>query len=98
MNAFRNIDISREVMLLIVMPTVLVVGSALGVIYSSYKARQLVAEFQQLQDQRNAYQEEWGQLLLEQSTLGAFSRVEQLAGKELKMAVPSPEQTVMVNL
>lgn len=98
MNAFRNIDISREVMLLIIMPAMLVVFSSLGVIYSSFKARQLVAEFQQLQNQRNAYQEEWGQLLLEQSTLGAFSRVEQLAGKELKMAVPSPEQTVMVDL
>lgn len=95
---FRDIRIDREVMLLIVIPAMFVVLSALGVIFSSFKARHLVAEFQQLQDQRNAYQEEWGQLLLEQSTLGAFSRVEQLAGKELKMAVPSPEQTVMVDL
>lgn len=98
MRVFRDIYIEREVMLLIVIPSIFVVFSALGVIYSSFKARHLVAEFQQLQDQRNSYQEEWGQLLLEQSTLGAFSRVEQLAGKELKMAVPSPEQTVMVNL
>lgn len=98
MNAWRNIYIDREVMLLVALPALLVVLSALGVIYSSFKARHLVAEFQLLQDQRNDFQEEWGQLLLEQSTLGAFSRVEQLAGKELKMAVPSPEQIVMVDL
>lgn len=94
----RIIYIDRQVLFLVAVPTALVVFSALGVVYSSFKARHLVAEFQVLQDQRNAFQEEWGQLLLEQSTLGAFSRVEQLAGKELKMAVPSPEQTVMVNL
>lgn len=98
MRLFRDVYLDREVLFLIAIPALLVVASALGVIYSSFMARHLVAEFQQLQDRRNAFQEEWGQLLLEQSTLGAFSRVEQLAGKDLKMSVPSPEQTVMVNL
>lgn len=98
MISYRPVYIDRDVLALVAIPTLLVVLSALGVVYSSFKARHLVAEFQVLQDERNAFQEEWGQLLLEQSTLGAFSRVEQLAGKELKMAVPSPEQTVMVNL
>jgi cell division protein FtsL len=89
---------SREIVWMLLVPAFLVIISALGVIYSSFKARHLVAEFQQLQDGRNRYQEEWGQLLLEQSTLGAFNRVEQIADKELNMAVPSSDKTVMVDL
>ncbi|CBL44249.1 Cell division protein [gamma proteobacterium HdN1] len=98
MSVFRPVSVGREILYLLVVPALLVVCSALGVIYSSFMTRQLVTEFQQLHEQRNAFQDEWGQLLLEQSTLGAFSRVEQLARKDLKMSVPSPEQTVMIDL
>lgn len=75
----------------------LVVIAALGVIYSTFQTRKLVAEFQHLQNVRNQLQVERGQLLLEQSTWGSFNRVEQLAGKKLKMHVPDPEHIVMVS-
>lgn len=90
--------VSTDVMWMVIIPSFFVIVSAIAVVYSSFKARDLVSEFQKLQDQRNNYQEEWGQLLLEQSTLGAFNRIETLADKQLNMAVPAPDKTVMVEL
>jgi len=40
---------------------------------------------------------EWGQLLLEQSTLGENSRVEGLAKRKLGMIVPRSENVEMIS-
>lgn len=87
----------RAPWVLIVLATLVVALSALAVVYSSFEARRLVAQHQQLLDTKNAMQVEWGQLLLEQSTWGSYNRVEQLAGKRLQMRVPAPNEIVMVN-
>jgi cell division protein FtsL len=75
---------------------VAVLGSSVAVVYSSFETRRLVARHQRLQLENNTMQVEWGQLLLEQSTWGSYNRVEQLAGTQLKMRVPSPSEIVMV--
>lgn len=80
----------------VVVALVLVIGSCVAVIYSSFETRRLVATHQRLQLENNGMQVEWGQLLLEQSTWGSYNRVEQLAGKKLNMRVPSPSEIVMV--
>ena len=54
----------------------LVVFSALAVIYSAFLYRQAFNAQQQLFQQRDALEVEWGQLLLEQSALAAHSRIE----------------------
>lgn len=87
----------RAQWILVAVALVLSTVSALGVVYSSFEARRLVAQHQQLLDKKNAMQVEWGQLLLEQSTWGSYNRVEQLAGSKLKMRVPSPSEIVMVS-
>jgi cell division protein FtsL len=74
---------------------VLVTGSALGVVYSTYTSRHLLNSLQQLQQQRNRLQVEWGQLLLEQSSLVAQGRVEDTALAELGMEVPDMSQVVV---
>jgi cell division protein FtsL len=74
----------------------LVVASALGVIYSSYMSRQLFSELQQGKRQAMSLEENWGRLLLEQSTWASHSRVEQLAKTKLKMKVPDPALIVVV--
>lgn len=76
--------------------TVLVVFSALAVIYSSYKHRQYFNEYQQLANQRDELQVQWGQLLLEQSALAAHSRIEKVVTKRLGMYVPEPSQIIVV--
>ncbi len=76
--------------------TVLVILSALAVIYSAYLYRQLFNEQQQMLQARDRLQVEWGQLLLEQSALAAHSRIEKVVTRKLDMYVPSPDEIVVV--
>lgn len=66
----------------------LVVMSAIAVIYSSYKSRQLFSDVQQAHKRSIQMKEEWGRLLLEQSTWASPARIEQIAIKKLKMKAP----------
>lgn len=75
---------------------VLVIGSALGVIYSSYKSRQLFSELQQLNKEATHLEEDWGRLLLEQSTWASHSRIERIATSQLDMEVPDSSDIVVV--
>jgi cell division protein FtsL len=75
---------------------VLVCGSALGVVYAVNESRHLLNELQVLENKRNDLQVEWGQLLLEQSSLVSQGRVEDIAIAELGMKIPTMENVVMV--
>lgn len=74
----------------------LVILSALAVIYNAYYHRLLFNQHQQQLQQRDRLQVEWGQLLLEQSALAAHSRIEQAVTQQLDMYVPSPNEIVVV--
>lgn len=74
----------------------LVVGSALAVSYSVHEARRLTARAQELQAEQDRLKTQWGQLLLERSTWGAYGRVERLAREELNMKVPEGDERVVV--
>lgn len=69
----------------------LVLGSALMVIYSAYEYRNLFNRHQVLSSQGDELQVEWGQLLLEESAWSANNRVETLAEKKLNMRIPEPK-------
>jgi cell division protein FtsL len=70
--------------------------SALGVVYSTHQSRHLLNELHALENERNALQVEWGQLLLEQSSLISQGRVEDIAKAELNMVIPGWEDIVVV--
>ena len=74
----------------------MVLSSALGVIYSSYKCRQLFAELQQLNRASIHLEEDWGRLLLEQSTWASPSRIERVAKTRLHMVVPDSSDIIVV--
>ena len=74
---------------------VAVCSSALGVIYTTYTSRHLLNTLQQLEKERNDLQVEWGQLLLEQSSIVAQGKVEELAVAELDMEVPDMNKVVV---
>jgi cell division protein FtsL len=74
----------------------LVVGSAQMVVYSSFKARSLVNQFHQLEQRHDALQIAWSQLLLEQSSWAAHSRIETMVREQLDMQVPAPQQIRMI--
>jgi cell division protein FtsL len=71
-------------------------GSAIGVIWSTHKSRHLLNDLQQLEQQRNDLQVQWGQLLLEQSSLVSQGRIENMAIAELGMIIPATENVVVV--
>lgn len=74
----------------------LLLGSALAVAYSSHLNRSLYSDLASLQKERDGYQRQWTQLLLEQSALSAHSHVESRAVRELDMEVPSREDIVVL--
>ena len=67
---------------------VLVLGSALGVIYGKQEARNRFSELQKLMNRRDDLDIEWGQLQIEQSTWATHGRVEQVAHDDLGMITP----------
>lgn len=81
-----------SVMLLVM----LVLISAVAVIASTHQTRVQYARLQQLEDQRALLQTEWGQLLLEESTWSAPSRIERLAAERLEMHVPDIEKIEVI--
>ncbi len=75
---------------------VMVLLSALGVVYTSHQSRRLFVELQSLQAVRDELNIQWGRLLLEQGTLATPSRVESIARSRLGMRPPLPEQIVIL--
>lgn len=75
---------------------VLVLVSSLGVIFTTYKSRQLFSDVQVEHRDSMQLEEQWGRLLLEQSTWASHSRVEGLAKKKLGMVVPEPGAMIVV--
>jgi cell division protein FtsL len=69
--------------------------TALSVVYTTFTSRHLLNELQDLEKQRNRLQVEWGQLLLEQSSLVAQGKVEDTAIAELGMEVPDMNKVVV---
>lgn len=75
---------------------VAVLISALLVVKTRHESRLVFAEIQSLEKRRDALNEEWGRLQLEQSTWAMASRLESLARTKLEMQQPSPDQLVLV--
>ena len=65
-----------------------VLASGIAVSYVGHENRRLHNTFQQELEERNTIQVEWGQLLLEQSTLTVPGRIEKIAKEKLNMEVP----------
>ena len=75
---------------------VLILTSALAVSWTVHETRRLTSRAQQLQAEQDHLQTEWGQLLLEHSTWGSYTRVERLAREKLNMQLPEGGQKVLV--
>lgn len=75
---------------------VVAVGSAVGVIYSKHKSRRLFIELQELQQQRDQLNTEWGRLQLEQGAWATHGRIERIARERLEMRMPSQSDVVIL--
>ncbi|HAO24877.1 MULTISPECIES: cell division protein FtsL [unclassified Methylophaga] len=76
--------------------TLLVLVSSVAVVYTKHAGRSEFVALQQLENRRDQLNEEWGKLLLEQSTWASPARVELQSRTRLNMQVPNNEQTVVV--
>ncbi len=70
--------------------------SALAVVMTRYQSRTWFIELQQLQQQRDKLNENWGQLQLELSTLSQPQRIETTARDQLSMRPPNRDETVIL--
>ncbi len=67
-----------------------VLASAAGAIYAKYRARELFMQLTQLRSARDALDDDWGRLQLEESAWSAYSLVERVASDRLHMSTPDP--------
>ncbi len=82
----RNISLGFLLVMLLI--------SALFVIYYKYETRLLFIELQKKERDLDAYEVEWGQLQLELTTLTEQNRIEQFANKQLKLVLPLRESII----
>lgn len=73
-----------------------VMTSALSVIYSTHKSRQLQSELENFRKETNELYVNRSRYLLEQSTLADYSRVEAVASSELNMSAPEFTQIIVL--
>jgi cell division protein FtsL len=71
-------------------------ATAVSIVETSHRCRQYYARLQDMQARQWNMQEQWGRLLLEQSTWAAHHRVEQLARRELQMRLPGAAELTVV--
>lgn len=76
--------------------SVAITVSALAVVYSQHRSRELFVELQQMERERAALDTEWGRLELEQSTWATQGRIERIARERLNMRLPDFEQARIV--
>ncbi|OIR06682.1 cell division protein FtsL [mine drainage metagenome] len=72
--------------------------SSLGLVNAQHEARKLYIELDQMNQDAKQYEQEYGQLQLEQSTWAMHSRVERIATEQLQMQVPDPKRIQVVTM
>ena len=70
--------------------------SAIAVVFTSHEARLAFIEWQELLQQAQDFDVEWGQLLIQKNSTASYTRLESLAADKLQMTAPGKEQMVIV--
>ena len=74
----------------------ILVACALSLVTSRHQARKLFVDLEHEQARAHAFDTEYGQLQLEQSTWAMPARVEKIARSELKMRLPEHGRIAVV--
>lgn len=102
-------DDSRDNLLLIILADlrqhfylvilgILILISALYSIYITHETRELVTKKEFLSQQKDNLMIEWRNLLIEEHTLDEHSRIRHVADKQLSMAQPTKNNSVLVEI
>ena len=76
----------------------ILVACGLSLVTSRNQSRRLYVELERAQAQARAYDTEYGQLQLEQSTWGMPARVEKIAREQLRLQLPTAARTEVLAL
>jgi len=87
---------SRQPLLLTMTFAAVCVISALALIYTKHESRKLFVELEQLTQERDELNIEWGQLQIEQSTWATHARIERVALEELSLARPKSTEIYVI--
>jgi len=71
--------------------------SAIEVVIARHETRKLFVEIQAQEKQRDNLNEEWGRLLLEQSTWATDARIESVSRIELHMIEPETRAVMLIS-
>jgi cell division protein FtsL len=75
---------------------ILVLVSAMQVIYARHEARDLFVHLERLNAERDSLEMEWGRLQLEQSYWSSHAFVERVANAKLSMSLPQTRDVRIV--
>lgn len=88
--------ISKADLTILSVLVVVLMGSALAVIYCKNYSRSLFSEIERQERALEQYEVEWGQMQLELSTLAEQNRVESIARKKLKLMMPPRDNIIYI--
>lgn len=86
----------QRILLVVTVVFMLVLASAIMLVYTKHQSRKLFVELQQLKYQVDDLNTEWGQLQLEQSAWSGHGRIESVARTRLSMAMPESDEVVFI--
>jgi cell division protein FtsL len=75
---------------------VVVMITALGIVYAKHQSRRLFVGLQKQQHAADEMMIEWGRLKLEESAWSADGRIDQVARNKLNMVIPKADAVVVV--
>jgi cell division protein FtsL len=91
-----QISAKRQPLALLLVFAAVVVTSALALIYTKHESRTLFVALEQLTEERDELNIEWGQLQIEQSTWATHARIEQVAVDDLSLLRPKATEIFVI--
>ncbi|MBM4206442.1 MAG: cell division protein FtsL [Gammaproteobacteria bacterium] len=88
--------VSKVELALLTLLLIVLMSSALAVIYCKNYSRSLFSEIERQERALEQYEVEWGQMQLELSTLAEQNRVESIARGKLKLIMPQRENIIYI--
>ena len=89
-------QVPRQPILLVLVFAVVCVISGMALVYTKHESRKLFVELEQLTNERDELNIEWGQLQIEQSTWAQHARIEQVATDELSLVRPATTEIFVI--
>lgn len=86
----------RQPFLLVVVFAAVCVISAMAIVYTKHESRKLFVELEELTDERDRLNIEYGQLQIEQSTWATHARIERVANEELSLVRPDSTEIYVI--